>query len=234
MTAVQIPDDRLETASAEEVLTWAFEHFGDRVAIASSFGLEDVALIDMAASIRPDVRVFTLDTGRLNQETYDVMDRIRNRYDLALEVMFPDAGEVEAMVREHGINLFYDSVQNRKACCHVRKVAPLRRALSTVDAWITGMRRDQNVTRTAIAKVEVDEGNGGILKLNPLADWSTDQVESYVSEARVPRNALHAAGYPSIGCEPCTRAIQPGEDPRAGRWWWENPETKECGLHLKV
>ncbi len=224
--------NRLETASAEDLLRWGLDRFAGRIAVASSFGVEDVALIDMAARLSPGVRVFTLDTGRLHQATYDVMDRLRNRYELRLEVLFPDSADVESMVSEHGVNLFYDSTEHRKHCCHVRKVKPLGRVLAAVDAWVTGLRREQSVTRTHVAKASVDDANGGIIKLCPLADWSEAQVWEYVRDRKIPYNALHDQGYPSIGCEPCTRPIKPGDDPRAGRWWWENPETKECGLHL--
>ncbi len=230
----ELPAGRFEDASPQDVLAWAFERFGGRIVVASSFGVEDVALIDMACRVRSDVRVFTLDTGRLHQETYDAMDRLRNRLELSLEVMFPDAARVEGMVREHGLNLFYDSTENRRRCCLARKVEPLRRVLSQVDAWVTGLRREQAVTRAAVGKVEIDHGNGGIVKVNPLADWTSQQVWEYVKDNRVPYNALHDAGYPSIGCEPCTRPVKPGEDPRSGRWWWEHAETRECGLHLKV
>ena len=228
-----LPDTSFEDASPQDVLAWALGRFGARIAVASSFGLEDVTLIDMAAAIRPDVRVFCLDTGRLHQETYDVMDRIRNRYELRIEVLYPDASQAEEMVQSLGVNLFYDSVQNRMRCCDVRKVRPLRRVLSTLDAWITGLRRDQNVTRANIPKVAIDDANGGLVKVCPLADWTQADVWAYVREHRVPYNSLHDQGYPSIGCLPCTRPVKAGEDPRAGRWWWENPETKECGLHLE-
>jgi thioredoxin-dependent adenylylsulfate APS reductase len=187
----------------------------------------------MAASITPKVRVFSLDTGRLPQETYDLMDRVRNRYGIKIETLFPDAAEVEKMVTNHGINLFYDSVEKRRLCCGVRKVKPLRRILSSLDAWVVGLRRDQNVTRTEIRKVGIDHANYGIVKLSPLADWSGEQVWDYVRENKVPYNALHDRGFPSIGCEPCSRSVEAGEDPRSGRWWWENSETKECGLHPK-
>lgn len=233
----ELPADGFESASPQELLAWALGRFsGGTVAIASSFGVEDVALIDMAVAIRPDVRIFTLDTGRLHQATYDVMDRIRNRYDVQLEVMFPETARVEAMAREYGINLFYDSVENRKRCCFARKVEPLGRMLGQLDAWVTGLRREQNVTRAAVAKVEIDNGTGGpaLAKISPLAAWSAEQVWAYVRERRVPYNALHDQGFPSIGCEPCTRAVKASEDIRAGRWWWENAETRECGLHRKV
>ena len=223
----------LESRSAQEIIRWALETFGSKVALASSFGAEDVAIIDMLAKINPTARVFTLDTGRLNQETYDVMDKIREKYRVSIEIMFPKTDAVEQMVREKGLNLFYHSIENRKLCCRIRKVEPLNRALATVDAWITGLRREQVVTRASVKKVDLDKDHGGIVKINPLADWTWEQVMAYVKEHGVPYNVLHDQGYPSIGCAPCTRAIKPGEDFRAGRWWWEQPEQKECGLHVK-
>ena len=227
-----IERDEFSSQSAQEVIRWALEAFGERVALASSFGAEDVAIIHMMVQVNPKPRVFTLDTGRLNQETYDVMDHIREKYAASIEVMFPKADAVEAMVRERGLNLFYHSIENRKLCCGIRKVEPLNRALASVDAWITGLRRDQVVTRTRVKKVDVDHDHGGIVKLNPIADWTWEQVMRYVKQHGVPYNVLHDQGYPSIGCAPCTRAIKPGEDFRAGRWWWERPEQKECGLHV--
>jgi phosphoadenosine phosphosulfate reductase len=182
--------------------------------------------------IDKNCRVFTLDTGRLNQETYELIDQVRGRYKVDVEVMFPDSAAVEKMVREKGINLFYHSIENRKLCCNLRKVEPLNRILKTLDGWITGLRRTQAVTRGDLKKVEIDLGHGGIVKLNPLADWTTQQTFDYLKANDVPKNRLHDLGYPSIGCEPCTRAVKPGEDERAGRWWWENPEQKECGLHV--
>ena len=228
----QVESETLESQSPEQILRWALETFHPRIALASSFGAEDVAIIDMLVKINPKARIFTLDTGRLNQETYDVMDRIREKYAASIEVMFPKADAVEAMVHERGLNLFYHSIENRKLCCGVRKVEPLNRALASVDAWITGLRRDQVVTRTGVKKVDIDHDHGGIVKLNPIADWTWEQVMSYVKQHGVPYNVLHDQGYPSIGCAPCTRAIKPGEDFRAGRWWWERPEQKECGLHV--
>lgn len=223
-----------ESKSAEEVLRWALATYHPRIAIASSFGAEDVVLIDLAAKIQPSVRVFTLDTGRLPQETYNVMDAIRKKYGISIDVFFPDASRVESMVRERGLNLFYDSIENRKMCCGVRKVEPLKRALSGCSAWLTGLRREQAVTRDRIMKIDWDaDHNGGMAKINPLADWKRDQVWEYIKKHNVPYNALHDQGYPSIGCAPCTRAIKPGEDERAGRWWWEIPQNKECGLHIK-
>lgn len=221
-----------ESLDAEGLVRFGLERYGPRIAIASSFGLEDVVLIDLAARTGLPFRVFTLDTGRLNQETYDIIDRVRNRYEVDIEILFPDPSEVEPMVREHGPNLFYDSIELRKRCCQVRKVAPLGRVLATLDAWMTGLRRDQNTTRTSVPKAEVEPGTGR-MKLSPLADWSWHAVWAFVRENRVPYNVLHDRGYPSIGCGPCTRAVAAGEDLRAGRWWWENPETKECGLHSR-
>ncbi|MBI2082050.1 MAG: phosphoadenylyl-sulfate reductase [Deltaproteobacteria bacterium] len=231
--AVAEKAQEMEEKSAEEVLKWALQTYHPRIALASSFGAEDVVLIDIMVKINPKARIFTLDTGRLNPETYDVMDRVRERYGIKLEVMFPKWDTVEAMVREKGMNLFYDSIENRKECCGIRKVEPLNRALKGLDAWVTGLRREQSVTRTAVAKIEVDEAHNKMIKVNPIADWTKDQVWDYIKKNGVPYNKLHDAGYPSIGCAPCTRAVKPGENERAGRWWWENPETKECGLHVK-
>ena len=222
-----------ETKSAQEILKWAFETFGDRVALASSFGVEDVALIDIMVGLNPKARVFTLDTGRLNEETYEVMEKIREKYGIPIESYFPEAKAVEQLERTKGLYSFRKSVENRKECCGIRKVEPLGRALATLDAWITGLRRQQSVTRTAVAKIEVDASHHNMVKLNPIADWTEKQVWDYVRKRGVPYNKLHDIGYPSIGCSPCTRAIKPGEDIRAGRWWWETPEQKECGLHVK-
>ena len=221
-----------EKKSPQELLQWAFEEFGDKIALASSFGVEDVALIDMMVKINRKARIFTLDTGRLNEETYEVMDRIRDKYGIPIESYFPDPQKVETLERTKGFYSFRKSIENRKECCGIRKVEPLGRALSTVEAWITGLRQAQSVTRADVAKVEVDVSHSNIIKVNPLADWSEKQVWDYVKQNQVPYNKLHDQGYPSIGCSPCTRAIKPGEELRAGRWWWENPEQKECGLHV--
>jgi len=222
---------KLEGRSPQEILTWTLEKFYPRVSLASSFGAEDMVLIDMLAQIRPDARVFTLDTGRLPSETYDLMAAVRQKYpQLQLEIMFPATEAVQSMVQEHGINLFYDSVENRKQCCYVRKVEPLNRALQGLDAWITGLRRDQTDNRSNMQIVELDAPRG-IFKINPLIDWSNDQVWAYIRDRQVPYNALHDKNYPSIGCAPCTRSIEPGEDLRAGRWWWEL-SNQECGLHV--
>jgi len=220
----------LEPKEAEHVLEWAVNRFPNLV-LSSSFGLEDVVLIDILSRIKTDVKVVTLDTGRLPQETYDVMDAVREKYGLDIEVYFPDTTSVEKMVRDNGLNLFYKSVDFRKLCCGIRKVEPLRRALSGSDAWVTGLRRDQVQSRTSIQKVEWDADHGDIVKINPLADWNWEKVKGYVDANQVPYNKLHDQGYPSLGCAPCTRAVKPGEDPRAGRWWWELDVDKECGIH---
>ncbi|MBI3626020.1 MAG: phosphoadenylyl-sulfate reductase [Candidatus Rokubacteria bacterium] len=230
--SIQARVEEFEARTAQEILGWALAEFHPRIALAASFGAEDVVVIDMLMKLNGGARVFTLDTGRLPYETYALMEAIRERYGLAVEVYFPQADAVEVMVREHGVNLFYQSIENRKRCCGVRKVEPLGRALRGLDGWITGLRREQAVTRTEVRKVEVDPDHGGIVKVNPLADWTWAQVWEYIRAHNVPYNKLHDQGYPSIGCAPCTRAVAPGEDPRAGRWWWENPETKECGLHV--
>ena len=222
-----------EKMSAQELLAWGLKEFGNKIVLASSFGAEDVVLIDMIVKIKKDARIFSLDTGRLPQATYDVMDACRAKYGINYEVMFPDTEKTQAMERTKGMNSFYESIENRKECCNIRKVEPLKKILATSEAWITGLRREQNVTRAAVAKCEVDKGFGGILKLNPLAEWTSKQTWDYIKEHAVPYNKLHDMNYPSIGCEPCTRAIKPGEDERAGRWWWENPDSKECGLHVK-
>lgn len=232
--AVETLDRRLAHCSPEEVLRWASDTFGSRVALASSFGAEDMVLIDVLSRVRPGPGVFAIDTGRLHEATYEVMERVRERYGVTIQVFCPQRESVEALEREHGFYSFRTSLEARHACCNVRKVEPLQRALSRLDAWITGLRREQSVTRQQLAVVEHDEAHGGILKLNPLADWTNDQVWDYLRQHRVPYNRLHDEGYPSIGCEPCTRAVKPGEHPRSGRWWWESPEHKECGLHVRA
>lgn len=232
---------RIESGSfaswdAEKILAWAVETFHPRLVLSASFGApEGMVLLDMLQRLTPEARVFTLDTGRLPQATHDLIDRVRDRYRVDVELVFPDANDVVSMVRQHGQNLFYESVEKRQLCCRIRKVDPMRRYFATagVDAWIAGLRREQGVTREDAPKVEIDANHGGIVKLNPLADWTHVQVWEYVREHNVPVNRLHKQGYPSVGCDPCSRAIQPGEDVRAGRWWWENPETKECGIHVE-
>ena len=225
-------NDQLSQFSAQDIVSWAVGK-GDRVTLASSFGAEDIVLIDILSKVTESPRVFFLDTGRLHQETYDVVDSIRVKYGIEIETYFPQTGAVQELIRSKGVNSFYESIENRKECCRIRKVEPLGRALSEVDAWLTGLRRSQAVTRGDLPVVEIDESHGGILKINPLANWSEEQVWDYIRTNEVPYNKLHDMGFPSIGCAPCTRPIQPGEDLRAGRWWWESPKHKECGLHIK-
>jgi thioredoxin-dependent adenylylsulfate APS reductase len=216
-----------------KILEWGLQAFAPRIALSASFGSpEGMAILHMMHAIDPArTRVFTIDTGRLPQETYQLMDRVRERYGVQVEVFFPKAQSVESMVRSHGLNLFYDSVEKRRLCCAVRKVEPLERALAELDAWIAGLRPEQSLTRQSVQAVEIDEVHGGRIKLNPLVTWSRADVEHYVRKHRIPQNELNSQGYPSVGCAPCTRAIRPGEDERAGRWWWENAETRECGIH---
>ena len=217
--------------AADEIIKLTAAEFGAKVTFASSLGEEDQVITDMIARLAPTVGIFTLDTGRLYQETYDLLAKTQKRYDnLRFKVFFPDAKAVEEMVQAKGINLFYESIENRKLCCGIRKVEPLKRALADVDAWIVGLRKEQAVTRSDIQIFEWDGANQKI-KVNPLANWTLAQVHDYIREHKVDVNPLHAKGFISIGCAPCTRAVKPGEDIRAGRWWWENPEQKECGLH---
>ncbi|MEY2633776.1 MAG: hypothetical protein RIR00_2430 [Pseudomonadota bacterium] len=199
---------------------------------ANSLGAEDMVLTDLILKSGVNISLFSLDTGRLPTETYDLMGAVEKHYGTKLQLFFPQHGAVENFVRSQGINAFYDSIEQRKACCAIRKVEPLQRALSGQKAWVTGLRAQQAATRTGLPLQEYDSSNG-LEKFNPLSDWSEKEVWAYIRLHEVPYNALHDRFYPSIGCAPCTRAISPGEDIRAGRWWWENPETKECGLHIK-
>jgi len=230
--SLQVWRGKVQGLSTEELVTWAWQTFGSRVALASSLGLEDQVLTDMVSRLTPQMAVFTLDTGRLFPETYDLLHRTRTHYGLDIRVFFPDARDLEEVVSSFGPNLFRESVALRKRCCHVRKVLPLRRALAGLGAWICGLRKEQSSAREDIQTVEWDEANS-LVKINPLADWTEAEVWAYIREHGVPYNALHDKGFPSIGCACCTRAVQPGEDCRAGRWWWEAPDKKECGLHWR-
>ncbi len=225
-------NEQLAGASPQQIIAFFLDHFKNKIALSTSLGLEDQVLTHMVSQMDRKARFFTLDTGRLFPETYDLIDRTAKKYKITIEVFFPEAADVEQMVKEKGINLFYDSIENRKLCCHMRKIKPLLRATKGLDAWITGLRHEQAVTRKNLQTVEWDEVNG-LVKVNPLIDWTGQQVWEYVGQHNVPVNPLHKKGFASIGCQPCTRAIEPGEDVRAGRWWWENPETKECGLHKR-
>lgn len=220
----------LEDSDVPNILNYIFERFGTEVAFATSLGLEDQILTYYISSYRPEIRIFTLDTGRLFPETYDLLDTTVARYKHKIEAYFPEQQAVEQMVNEHGINLFYDSIEKRKLCCNIRKTQPLKRALQGCKAWVTGLRKEQAVTRTDLKIVEWDSVNG-LIKFNPLINWTEEDVNYFIKKHQIPYNPLHDKGFPSIGCQPCTRAIAPGEDIRAGRWWWENPEQKECGLH---
>jgi len=201
--------------------------------LASSFGAEDMVLMDLICKFAPEIEIFTLDTGRLPKETYELMQQLRTHYDKQVQVYYPQAATIEQFVTTNGPNAFYDSVELRKSCCGIRKVEPLQRALQGKKAWLTGMRRSQSVTRAELPVSEWDADHG-LQKFSPLTDWSNGDVKKYLKAFDVPYNKLHDEGYASIGCAPCTRAITPGEDIRAGRWWWEDPENKECGLHVKA
>jgi thioredoxin-dependent adenylylsulfate APS reductase len=219
------------TTVADELLAMTFQTY-PRVALVASFQAESGVLIDMATrqGIRPDV--LTIDTGRLPAETLPVIEQFRRRYDITLRVLTPDPAEVHALVSLHGPDLFRESVDLRLSCCDVRKVRPLDRALRDYDAWITGLRGDQSATRAATPMVATDQAHGGITKVAPLVDWTRADVDEYIERHAVPRHPLYARGFTSIGCAPCTRATAPGEDERAGRWWWEKDSSKECGLHM--
>lgn len=218
---------------ALEILRRGFAQVQGPVALACSFSVEDVAVIDLLSQLAPTTRVFAIDTGRLNEETYETAESVSQRYNLAIDWYFPECSAVEQLERDKGLFSFRESLANRRECCGIRKVEPLRRALAGLSGWITGLRREQSVTRDALQAIEVDPMNGGLLKINPLLDWSEAQLWDYAKTRRLPVNCLHQQGYPSIGCAPCTRAVQPGEPSRAGRWWWENAEHKECGLHRR-
>lgn len=219
-------------ATAEELLSGFLSEFKGKIALSSSLGIEDQVLTHMVCNIDKTTKIFTLDTGRLFPETYDLIHRTNHKYGIKMSVYFPEAGQVEEMVNTKGINLFFESVENRKLCCNLRKIQPLKRAFAGLEVWICGLRREQSVTRHDMQRIEWDEANG-IIKLNPLIDWTEEETKEFIKTHGIPYNPLHDKGYPSIGCQPCTRAIFPGEDIRAGRWWWENPDTKECGLHKR-
>ena len=233
--------EELADLSPDRILSWAAETFPGTVTLASSLGAEDQVLTHLVAGLAEQrlddqaspgpIPIFMLDTGRIFQETYDLLEKTRETYHLPIQLYFPDSVEVEEMVDRHGPNLFMESVALRKHCCQVRKVHPLRRALEGRQAWITGLRREQSPTRDAVQPVEWDAGNR-LYKINPLYNWSETRVWDFIREHAIPYNVLHDRGFPSIGCSSCTRAVKPGEDSRAGRWWWESPEQKECGLHI--
>ena len=222
--------DEIEGLRPEDILSWAARHFTDKIVFSSSLGLEDQLLCHIIANENLNIPIFTLDTGRLFSETYDLLAQTEERYGIRFQLFFPDSSQVEEMVRQHGINLFRKSVALRKECCRIRKVEPLKRALAGKQAWITGLRREQSVTREAIPKIEWDAAYG-LVKISPLNDWTEQQVITAIEQQQIPHNPLHQKGFPTIGCSCCTRAVAPGEDIRSGRWWWEKAEHKECGLH---
>jgi phosphoadenosine phosphosulfate reductase len=225
-------NEELKGKSPVGVIAYFLLHFGERIVLSTSLGLEDQVLTGMVLRQKRDVEVFTLDTGRLFPETYDLIARTNKYFGIRMKTFFPEPVAVEKMVAEKGINLFYDSVENRKMCCGIRKVAQLPRAFKGMDAWICGLRKDQSVSRFFNKLVEWD-ANNGLVKINPLINWTEKEVWDYIKMHNIPYNLLHDSGFPSIGCEPCTRAIEPGEDIRSGRWWWENEVHKECGLHKR-
>jgi phosphoadenosine phosphosulfate reductase len=223
-------NERFQNSSPEEVIGYFLKDFNGKTAFGTSLGAEDQVLTKMIADIDPGTFIFTLDTGRLFRETYDLISRTMKTYTVKINIFFPDAEKVEKMVNEFGINLFYNSVEKRELCCHIRKIEPSKRAFSGINAWICGIRRNQSVSRYTTQVVEWDNQNN-LIKVNPVYKWTEEQVWEYINKYNIPYNPLHDIGYPSISCQPCTRAIEPGEDVRAGRWWWEEPEKKECGLH---
>jgi phosphoadenosine phosphosulfate reductase len=225
-------NEELKEKDPELVIGFFLKHFGEHIVLSTSLGLEDQVITKMVLDQKKDTEIFTLDTGRLFPETYDLIARTNKYFGIRMLIYFPEPSKVEKMVAEKGINLFYDSVENRKMCCGIRKVAQLPRAFQDKEAWICGLRKDQSVSRFFNRLVEWDDSNG-LVKINPLIRWTEKQVWDYIREHDIPYNTLHDRGFPSIGCEPCTRAIEPGEDIRAGRWWWESEHHKECGLHQK-
>lgn len=223
---------KFEQKKAEEILEYFLKKYKGEITFSSSFGAEDQLLTDMITKIEKDTKIFTLDTYVLPPQTYDVMKKTNTRYEITVESYQPTYEELQQLYKKQGLNGFYESVENRKECCFVRKIVPLKKALMGMRVWITGLRAEQSVTRTEMQLLEWDEGND-IIKLNPLVLWTHEEVWTYIKENDVPYNELHDKGYPSIGCAPCTRAVKEGDDIRSGRWWWENPEHKECGLHFK-
>ena len=225
-------NEKFAKAEAREIIEYFLKSHGRDAALSSSLGAEDQVLTDMILKIDKESNIFTLDTGRLHPETYDVMDATNLKYGIKINVFFPKNEDVEKLYESQGINGHFESIENRKNCCGIRKMEPLKRALKPLKVWITGLRAAQSVTRTDMPVVEYD-ANFDVIKVNPLINWSEEDVWEYIKSNNVPYNKLHDQGYPSIGCAPCTRPVEKGQDIRSGRWWWENPEHKECGLHAK-
>ncbi len=222
---------KFENSTPNDVIEFFTNKYENKIALSSSLGIEDQVLTDIIVGINKDIKIFTLDTGRLFPETYDLIHKTNSKYKIFIKIYFPNALEVEKMVNEKGINLFYQSVENRIMCCNIRKMGPLKRAFKGLDAWICGLRNEQSDARKNIKLIEWDENNE-LLKINPLINYSEQEIWDYINKHNVPFNLLHKKGFTSIGCQPCTRAITKGENIRAGRWWWENTNSKECGLHV--
>jgi phosphoadenosine phosphosulfate reductase len=225
-------NERFMKSEPAEVLDFFYRRYPNRIAFSTSLGAEDQVITDILSKLGIPVKIFTLDTGRLFPETYETINKTSLHYGIRIDIYFPDREHIETMVKNKGINLFYESIENRKLCCHYRKIEPLTRALSGMDAWISGIRKDQTLSRFDASLVEWDE-NYGLIKINPLYKWTEKLVWEYIRQHEVPYNDLHDKGFPSIGCQPCTRAVNSGDDPRSGRWWWEDKGHKECGLHEK-
>ncbi len=221
-----------QNSSPQEVISFFLLNYPEKIAFATSLGIEDQVITEMIVSINKSIKIFTLDTGRLFQETYDLIQKTNSRYKINIEIYFPDTRQVEKMVKEKGINLFYESIENRKLCCHVRKIESLKRVINNFDFWITGLRKKQSEIRANDKLIEWDKING-LIKVNPLIKWTEKDVWNYIKEKNIPYNSLHNKGFKSIGCVPCTRAVEDSEDSRSGRWWWENDGHKECGLHKR-
>ena len=242
ITSMPVPDELelkafsflFEAQPPEEILQWAIENYGDKLGIVTSFQASGMTILDMAVKINPNIRVLTLDTGRLPEETYGFMEEVQHYYGIKIDVIYPETQDVQNLVSTHGINMFYRDHQLRLACCHARKVLPLKKALSNLDCWVSGLRRDQWASRANTQKIEFDDKHDNIIKLNPLADWTEEDVLSYTRRNNVPKHPLYAKGFKSIGCAPCTRAVEAGENIRAGRWWWEKNTAKECGIHCGI
>jgi phosphoadenosine phosphosulfate reductase len=230
--SIQKLNEQFKDSDPQKVLEYFISNYKKEIAFASSMGAEDQIITHFLSQIDKSVRIFTLDTGRLFPETYSLISRTKSHFEINIEIFFPDTANIEKMVNSKGINLFYESIENRKLCCNIRKIEPLKRAFKGLKVWICGLRREQAVTRQNMQMVEWDNENQ-LIKINPLINWKEDDIWNFINNQGIPYNKLHDNGFPSIGCQPCTRSISKEEDVRAGRWWWENPETKECGLHAK-
>ncbi|OFX51425.1 MAG: phosphoadenosine phosphosulfate reductase [Bacteroidetes bacterium GWA2_30_7] len=225
-------NDKLQNLKISEILMYFSNEYPEQVVFTTSMGAEDQVLTSKIAKTDKSIKIVTLDTGRLFQETYELIQRTESKFNIKINIIFPNNSSVEKMVNVKGVNLFYDSIENRKLCCNIRKIEPLKRALEGNKVWINGLRRDQSTTRNNINLVEFDEVTN-VLKVNPLYNWTNEMVWEYIKNEKVPYNPLHDKNYPSIGCQPCTSTVEHGKDIRSGRWWWENPETRECGLHKR-